>query len=105
MSGVGYLVSMRPYIVPLPTVLPFAPVPVRLARGVHAFVEQPSGEAVYAAVTSTGALLNAELRRRFPDETESYIARDLWRDLDRQDPVIARPRLALVVGGPPRRPA
>jgi hypothetical protein len=96
---------MRPDIVPSLIVLPLAPVPARLHRGVHAFVEQPSGETVYAAITSTGALLNDELRRRFPDENEAFIARDLWRDLDRQDPVIARPRLSLVVGGAPPRSA
>jgi hypothetical protein len=75
--------------------LPLAP--LRLPRGVHAYIERPSGESVYAAVTSTGALLNGELRRRFPDENEASIARDLWRDLHRQDPVIGRPRLSLYV--------
>jgi hypothetical protein len=87
-----------------PDVLPFAP--TRFPRGVHSYVEQPSGDTVYCAITATGALLNGELRRRLVDETEPFLVRDLWRDLRRQDPVIGRPRLFLVGAGVrTRRPA
>lgn len=90
------------------------PLPVPLYRGVHSYEELPSGRTVYYAMTSAGELLNAELRRRLVDETEALIVREMWRDLDRQDPTSARPRLALVGAGgfrpsrvvpPPSRPA
>ena len=73
------------------------PLPAPLARGVHAYDEQPSGRTVYYALTSTGALLNNELRRRLPDETEAWIVAEMWRDLDRQDPI--SPRFGLYVDG------
>jgi len=80
-----------------PTVLSLTPVPAALSRGVYSYVEQPSGETVYYAVTSMGDLLNGELRRRGPEETEAIIVREMWRDLNRQDSVIGRPPLSLVV--------
>jgi hypothetical protein len=82
-----------------PTIRPLVSIPARVPRGVHSYIEQPSGETIYYAVTSTGDLLNDELRRRLPDEPEAFIVREMWRDLKRQDPVIGRPRLSLVVGG------
>lgn len=75
------------------------PVPLLLPRYVYSYVGQPSGETFYYAVTSTGTILNGELRRRLPDEYEEQILRDLWRDLNRQDPVPTRLRLALYVDG------
>lgn len=77
--------------------------PVAIPRGVHSYEEVPSGRRVYFAITSTGELLNGELRRRFPDETDALIRDDMWRDLDRQDPIIRRHRLSVVPGGLARR--
>lgn len=75
------------------------PVPLPLPRYVYSYVGQPSGETFYYAVTSDGTILNGELRRRLPDECEEQILRDMWRDLNRQDPVPTRPQLALYVNG------
>lgn len=81
------------------------PVPIPVQRGVHSYVEWPSGVRVYLATTSTGALLNGEIRRRLPEETEAMIVREMWMDLDRQDapPISGRPRLGLFVDGKRRR--
>lgn len=66
-------------------------------RGVYCEQIEPHNETVYYAITSTGQLLNGELRRRASDETETMLVRDLWRDLNRQDPSEPiPPRLALV---------
>ena len=74
-----------------------------LPRGVHSYQEQPSGATVYVAITSTGALLNEERRRRHPtDEAEAYIVREMWRDLNRQDPVSGHSQLSLGDVGPLR---
>lgn len=75
--------SFRPY--PRPPVAP----PDRFARerGVYRYVDRGSGETVRYAITSTGALLNAELRRVFDDETGPMVEDAMWRDLDRQDRV------------------
>lgn len=82
-----------------PDIRSLAPVPIPLPRGVHSYVEQPSGETVYLAMTSAGELLNGERRRRYPDETDAMVRDDMWRDLDRQDPLIGRPRLSVSDGG------
>lgn len=79
------------------------PVPIPMPRGVYRYVEQPSGETVHLAVTSTGALLNGELRRHLEDETDAMIQDEMWRDLDRQDAVTSRPRLTVSSGGQARR--
>jgi hypothetical protein len=80
-----------------PDIRPVAPVPFPVARGVYAEQIEPNDETVWYAITSTGALLNGELRRRMPDETETMVARELWRQLNREDPTDPiPPRLALV---------
>lgn len=85
------------------------PVPIPAERGVYSYIEQPSGVRVYLAITSTGDLLNGEIRHRFPDETHAMILDEMARDLDRQDRVIGRPRLSVSSGGlarhGPSRPA
>jgi hypothetical protein len=80
-----------------------APVPIPIPRGVYSYVEQPSGETVYLAVTSTGGLLNNELRRRMEGETDAIIKDEMWKDLDNQDAVIGRPTLSVSSGGLARR--
>jgi hypothetical protein len=80
-----------------------APAPIPVQRHVYSYVEHPSGLRVYVAITSTGALLNGELRRRLPDETHASIIRDMWMDLDRQDPVSDPRPLGLWVDGERRR--
>ena len=77
-----------------------ATLPVPLGRGVHSYDELPSGRRVFYALTSDGRLLNAELRRRRADETDASVVAEMWRDLERQDPVTARPHFALYVDGP-----
>lgn len=90
------------------------PLPVPLYRGVHCYDEMPSGCTVYYAMTSAGQLLNGELRRRHALETEAMVVREMWSDLEKQDPATDRPRLVLVGGAGfqpsrmvprPRRPA
>jgi hypothetical protein len=80
-----------------PDILSLTPVPIPVARGVYAEQIEPNDDTVYYAITSTGQLLNGELRRRMPDETEATVVREMWRDLNRQDPGgPTPPRLALV---------
>jgi hypothetical protein len=79
--------------------LPLALRAVPLPRGVHSYIEQPSGQTVYFATTSTGQLLNGEHRRRMRDETDAMIRDEMWRDLDRQDPLTVPPQLSVVAGG------
>lgn len=91
-----------------PESVPATPVPLPVPRGVHSYVEHPSGQTVYFATMSTGELLNGEMRRRFPDETDAMVLDEMQKDLDRQDPVgavvTARPRLSVSSGGQsPRR--
>jgi hypothetical protein len=71
------------------------PAPLPQERCVYSERIAPSGRRVYYAITSTGDLLNGELRGRRPDESELDVVRSLWRDLNRQDPVTTRPRLVL----------
>jgi hypothetical protein len=77
-------------------------VPIPMPRGVHSYVE-PSGLLAYIATTSTGALLNGEIRHRLPEETDAMIRDEMWKDLDRQDPirdaVTGRPQLSVSSGG------
>lgn len=89
---------MRPHT----EIMSLAPAPIPSTRGVHSYVEQPRGQTVYFAITSTGELLNGELRRRHDDETEAQLLRDMLRDLARQDPVTLRDALVLYVDGVPR---
>ena len=80
-----------------------APVPF-YGRGVYCYAED--GQTVYVAITSTGALLNGERRRQLADESQPMIEREMWRDLNAQDPMpttTARPRFALWVDGEQRR--
>jgi hypothetical protein len=56
--------------------------------GLHSYVDRTTGEIVYYAVTTTGALLYEDVRRRLPDEWPSQIKATLWCDLVRQDPEI-----------------
>lgn len=86
-----------------PDAMSLVPVPIPEQRGVHSYVEWPSGVRVYLATTSTGALLNGEIRRRLPEETEAMIVREMWMDLDRQDAISGPPRLGLFVDGKRRR--
>lgn len=75
------------------------PVPIPVQRNVYSERLPGTGETIYYAVTSTGQLLNGEIRRRLDDEPEDMLIRDLWRDLNRQDPVgvtvPTRPELSL----------
>lgn len=83
-----------------------AAVPIPFPRGVFSYIEEPSGERTYLAVTSTGGLLNGELRHRLDDETDAMIRDEMRKDLDRQDPLGAPtspPRLSVSSGGAPRR--
>lgn len=82
-----------------PEIHSLAPVSVPLPRGVHSYVEQPSGEVVYFATTSTGEILNGEMRRRRSEETHAMVLDDMQKDLDRQDPIIGPPQLSVVSGG------
>jgi hypothetical protein len=85
------------------------PVPIPFPRGVFSYIEEPSGRTVYFAVTSTGALLNGELRHRLDDETDAMIRDEMRKDLDRQDalgntsPTTVRPQLSVASGGLSRR--
>lgn len=81
------------------------PVPIPEPRGVYSERLPDTGERIYRATTSTGQLLNGEIRRRGADETEDMIIRDMWRDLNRQDPVgVSVPtRPQLVLSRSPRR--
>jgi hypothetical protein len=82
------------------------PVPIPEPRGVYSERLPGTGERIYRATTSTGALLNGEIRRRAEGETEDMIIREMWRDLNRQDPVGAttptRPQLVLSRSAPRR---
>lgn len=73
-----------------------------LPRKVYSFVEQPSGTPVYFAIMANGDLLNGEIRHRLDGETEDSIIRDLWKDLNKADPVTVRAQLTLYVDGEPR---
>lgn len=82
-----------------PDIRSLDPVPIPVQRNVYSERLPGTGETVYYAVTSTGQLLNGEIRRRLDGESEGMIAREMWRDLNRQDPVGAtaptRPQLSL----------
>lgn len=82
-----------------PDIRSLDPVPIPEPRGVYSERLPDTGERIYRATTSTGALLNGEIRRRLEGESEDMIIREMWRDLNRQDPVGAtvptRPQLAL----------
>lgn len=79
------------------------PVPIPFPRGVHSYIEGPTGQLVYIAITSTGALLNGEIRHRLEGETDAMIRIEMWADLDKQDTVDDTPsyppRLGLYVDG------
>lgn len=80
-------------------------VPIPEPRGVYSERLPDTGERIYRATTSTGALLNGEIRHRREDETEDMIIREMWRDLNRQDPVgvVVPTRPQLVLSRSPRR--
>lgn len=79
-----------------PDILSLTPVPIPVNRGVYMEQIEPNDETVWYAITSTGQLLNGELRRRLPEESEAMIVRELWRQLNREDPGWpTRPRLSL----------
>lgn len=91
---------------PLPAPPLGPPPPLARERGVYSYRDRMTGETVYYAITSSGALLNGELRRRLPDEWDAHILRSVATDLARQDPVSdARRRVAQVSGLRPSSPS
>lgn len=88
-----------------PDIRSLDPVPIPVQRNVYSERLPGTEDTIYYAVTSTGQLLNGEIRRRLDDEPEDMLIRDLWRDLNRQDPVGATvpTRPQLVLSRAPRR--
>lgn len=75
------------------------PLPIPMPRGVHSYSDVETGRRTFYAITSRGALLNDETRCALAEEWEAIVEREMWRDLNRQDPVTAPPRLSLYVAG------